>query len=284
MTDIPSQVVGGDLVSREVENEKIMSDDYLYRFSGIARLYGLSALNKFRKSHVAIIGVGGVGSWAAEALARSGIGTVTLFDLDDICVSNVNRQIHALDSTVGKMKIAAMAQRLKDISPELHVNAAHTFITPKNLEKYISSEFDYIFDATDSVPAKTALIAYCSRNKIKLICSGSAGGQIDPTQIQIADLNKTIQDPLLAKVRNNLRRLHGFSRNPKRKYRIDCVFSTEQLRYQQTDGSICQQKPSDSGPVKLDCATGFGSITHLTGSFAFIAVSQILKKLALSAE
>tara|TARA_R110001592_G_scaffold238227_2_gene497811 strand:+ start:113731 stop:114519 length:789 start_codon:yes stop_codon:yes gene_type:complete len=259
-------------------------DAYLYRFGGVSRLYGLSALKVFRNSHVAVIGVGGVGSWAAEALARSGIGCITLFDLDDICVSNVNRQIHALDSSIGKMKIDAMAQRLKDINPDIQVISEHTFISPKNIEKYISTDFDYVFDATDSVPAKTALIVYCSRHKIKLICSGSAGGQTDPTLIQLADLNKTIQDPLLAKVRNNLRRLHGFSRNPKRKYRIDCVFSTEQLRYQQADGSVCQQRPSSSGPVKLDCASGFGSISHLTGSFAFIAVSQILKKLALSAE
>ena len=260
------------------------SSDRLYRFGGIARLYGAAALDVFGQSHVAVIGIGGVGSWAAEALARSGIGEITLFDLDDICVSNVNRQIHALNSSVGQMKTQAMAERLKDINPELKVNAVHTFITPKNLEKHINAKFNYVFDATDSVSAKTALIAYCSRNKIKLICSGGAGGQVDPTLIQIADLNKTIQDPLLAKVRNNLRRLHGFSRNPKRKYRIDCVFSTEQLRYQQHDGSVCFGRPDESGPVKLDCASGFGSITHLTGTFAFVAVSQILKKLALLAE
>lgn len=264
--------------------ESMPTSDRLYRFGGIARLYGIPALEQFGKSHVAVIGIGGVGSWAAEALVRSGIGAITLFDLDDICVSNVNRQVHALNSSVGQMKAEAMAARLKDINPEVEVHAVHTFITPKNLEKYICSQFDYVFDATDSVSAKTALIAYCSRNKIKLLCSGGAGGQVDPTLIQVADLNKTIQDPLLAKVRNNLRRLHGFSRNPKRKYRIDCVFSTEQLRYQQSDGSVCLGRPEESGPVKLDCASGFGSITHLTGTFAFVGVSQILKKLALLAE
>lgn len=264
-------------------SDSAQDTDRLYRFGGIARLYGAPALEVFGRSHIAVIGIGGVGSWAAEALARSGIGTLTLFDLDDICVSNVNRQIHALNSSVGQMKTEAMARRLKDINPDITVNAEHTFITPKNLDQHISSRFDYVFDATDSVSAKTALIAFCARNKIKLICSGGAGGQLDPTLIQIADLNKTIQDPLLAKVRNNLRRLHGFSRNPKRKYRIDCVFSTEQLRYAQQDGTVCLDRPSDTGPVKLDCASGFGSITHLTGTFAFVGVSQILKKLALSA-
>lgn len=284
MRDMTSSLANDGLVSDKQADHETAAKDRLYRFGGIARLYGLPALELFGKSHVAIIGIGGVGSWAAEALARSGIGAITLFDLDDICVSNVNRQVHALNSSVGQMKVESMAIRLKDINPSIKVGAVHTFITPKNLEQYINTDFDYVFDATDSVSAKTALIAHCSRNKIRLICSGGAGGQIDPTQIQIADLNRTIQDPLLAKVRNNLRRLHGFSRNPKRKYRIDCVFSTEQLRYQQADGSVCQQRPNDSGPVKLDCASGFGSITHLTGTFAFIGVSQILKKLALSAE
>lgn len=270
----------GEMTAHSSRDALELSESYLYRFGGISRLYGLSALSVFRNSHVAVIGIGGVGSWAAEALARSGIGEISLFDLDDVCVSNVNRQIHALDSTVGKMKVDAMAQRLKEINPEIVVHAQHTFITPKNLAEKITRCFDYVFDATDSVSAKTALIAHCSRNKIRLICSGGAGGQIDPTLIQIADLNRTIQDPLLAKVRNNLRRLHGFSRNPKRKYRIDCVFSTEQLRYQQADGSVCQQKPDENGPVKLDCASGFGSVTHLTGTFAFMGVSQILNKLA----
>lgn len=257
-----------------------MTSDFDFRFGGIARLYGKSALSTFQQSHVAVIGIGGVGSWAAEALARSGIGTISLFDLDDLCVSNINRQIHALQSTVGHMKVDAMAERLRDINPDIDARPCHTFITPNNLEEHLSKDFDYIFDATDSVKAKTAIIAFCVRRKIKLICSGGAGGQTDPTQIQIADLNRTIQDPLLAKIRNNLRRIHGFSRNPKRKYRVDCVYSTEQLVYAQNDGSVCQSKPENNGPAKLDCASGFGAVTHVTASFAFIAVSKILKKLS----
>ncbi|KZZ63874.1 tRNA cyclic N6-threonylcarbamoyladenosine(37) synthase TcdA, partial [Oleiphilus sp. HI0128] len=215
-------------------------------------------LERFQHSHIAVIGIGGVGSWAAEALARSGIGEVTLFDLDDICVSNINRQIHALQDTVGAMKVEAMAARMQQINPQIKVHANHTFITPANVETLLHKGFDYVFDATDSVKAKTAIIAHCSRHKIKLICSGGAGGQVDPSQIQIADLNRTIQDPLLAKIRNNLRRMHGFSRNPKRKYRIDCVYSTEQLVYAHSDGAVCHEKPAEGGPVKLDCASGFG--------------------------
>jgi len=261
-----------------------VSEDLSYRFGGIIRLYGVQAFERFSNSHVAVIGIGGVGSWAAEALARSGVGKITLFDLDDICVSNINRQLHALNSTVGKMKVEVMAERLREINPLVQVRAEHVFITPKNIDRYISKDMDAVFDATDSVSAKTAIIAYCSRNKIRLVCSGGAGGQIDPTQIQIADLNRTIQDPLLAKVRNNLRRLHGFSRNPKRKYGVDCVFSTEQARYPLADGSVCLQRPDSAGPVRLDCASGFGAVTHLTGTFAFMAVSRILKKLAISSE
>lgn len=267
-----------------VSDNSGLSGDSAFRFGGIARLYGQAALKKFQSSHIAVIGIGGVGSWAAEALARSGIGEITLFDLDDICVSNINRQIHALQDTVGHMKVEAMASRIQQINPDIKVNARHTFITPANVESLLDKGFDYVFDATDSVKAKTAIIAHCSRQKIKLICSGGAGGQIDPTQIQIADLNRTIQDPLLAKIRNNLRRLHGFSRNPKRKYRVDCVFSTEQLVYAHSDGAVCHEKPAETGPVKLDCASGFGAATHITATFAFMAVSQILKKLAISAE
>jgi len=261
-----------------------MTDDTAFRFGGVSRLYGAAALEQFQNSHIAIIGIGGVGSWAAEALVRSGIGEVTLFDLDDICVSNINRQIHALQDTVGQMKVEVMAERLLQINPKLRVHACHQFITPKNVGTLIDERFTYVFDATDSVKAKTSIVSHCSRNKIKLICSGGAGGQIDPSQIEIADLNKTIQDPLLAKVRNNLRRLHGFSRNPKRKYRVDCVYSTEQLSFDQGDGTVCHQKPASQSSAKLDCASGFGAVTHITATFGFFAASQILKKLAISSK
>ena len=143
-----------------------MTSDYYFRFGGISRLYGKTALTPFRQSHVAVIGIGGVGSWAAEALARSGIGTISLFDLDDLCVSNINRQVHALQSTVGQMKVDVMASRLLEINPELDVRPCHTFITPNNLETHLTKDFDYIFDATDSVIAKTALIAFFVKFKL----------------------------------------------------------------------------------------------------------------------
>lgn len=259
------------------------ADDFAFRFGGVARLYGQQALARFRRSHVAVVGIGGVGSWAAEALVRSGIGEITLFDLDDICVSNVNRQIHALDGSIGRMKVDAMAERLRQIQPSVIVHAEHCFVTEKTVEALFQSGFDYVFDATDSVKAKTAMLNYCVRHKIPVITSGGAGGRTDPGLIQIADLSKTVQDSLLSKVRNLLRREHGFPRDPKRKFKVDAIFSTEQPLFDQGNGEVCRQPaPSASGPVKLDCASGFGAVTHITASFAFFAVSRILGKLAQS--
>jgi len=254
-------------------------EEFLHRFGGIARLYGLPGLMQFKNSHVAVIGIGGVGSWAAESLARSGIGHISLFDLDDVCVSNINRQIHAMQNTVGRMKVDVMAERLQLINPQLQVSAHQSFVTPTNVEKNLNTSFDYVFDATDSVKAKTAIAAHCKRQGIRLICCGGAGGQTDPTRIAIADMSRTTQDALLAKVRNNLRRHHDFTRNPKRKFGITCVYSTEQLRYPHSDGSICLEKPDTGGAVKLDCASGFGAVTHLTASFAMVAVGHILDQL-----
>jgi tRNA A37 threonylcarbamoyladenosine dehydratase len=257
--------------------------DYQTRFAGIARLYGQPALAHFRQAHVVVIGIGGVGSWAAEALARSGIGKLTLIDLDDICVSNINRQLHALSSTIGQDKVAVMAERIRQINPECEVQQVADFIAPDNLAQLLDGKVDYVLDAIDAVKAKTALIAWCKRRKIPLITTGGAGGQLDPTQIQIADLTQAYNDPLLAKVRNMLRRDHQFSRNPKRRFGVDCVFSTEQLRYPAADGSVCQQKPEQSGAMRLDCSGGFGATMVVTASFGMAAAARLLQKLAVRA-
>lgn len=259
--------------------------DYDLRFAGIARLYGIAALAQFQQSHVCVIGIGGVGSWVAEALARSGIGQITLIDLDDVCISNINRQLHALTDTVGQDKVAVMASRIQAINPDCKVNQVADFIATDNLSQLITPALDYVVDAIDSIHAKVALLAYCKRHKIKVISTGGAGGQTDPTQIQIADLTQTINDPLLAKVRNSLRRDYNYSRNPKRRFGIDCVYSTEQLKYPQADGTVCQQKPAhqagDTAPssMRLDCSGGFGATTVVTASFGFAAASRVLLKL-----
>lgn len=253
--------------------------DYQLRFGGINRLYGNNGSQIIQNSHFCVIGIGGVGSWAAEALARNGVGEITLIDLDDICVTNVNRQIHALTHTVGLSKVEVMSDRIKAINPECKVHLVEDFVTPDNLFDLLLSTFDYVIDAIDSVNVKTKIIAHCKRNKLPIITIGGAGGQIDPTQIQICDLSQTYQDPLLAKVRNQLRREHNFSRNVKRKFSIDAVFSTEQLVYPDSEGNVCHQKPETNGTMKLDCSGGFGSTTHVTATFAFFAVSRAIQKL-----
>lgn len=253
------------------------SDQYNQRFGGTRRLYGNSETEILRAAHVCVIGIGGVGSWAAEALARTGVGELTLIDMDDVCVTNINRQIHAMSGTVGQSKIEVMAERIRLINPECQINLIDDFITPENIAEYIDSRYDYVLDAIDSVKPKAALLAYCKRNKIKVITTGGAGGQTDPTQIQIADLTKTIQDPLAAKIRNMLRRFHNFSKT--RKFGIECVYSTEQLKYPQADGSVCNVKASAEGPKRMDCASGFGAATMVTATFGFVAASRIVQKL-----
>ena len=181
-------------------------DNYEQRFGGIGRLYTPEGLARLRQAHVCVIGIGGVGSWVVEALARSGVGQITMIDMDDICVTNINRQLPALSGNIGKLKTEVMAERVKLINPECVINVIDDFISPDNQAEYLNRGYDYVIDAIDNVKTKAAMIAYCKRNKIKIITIGGAGGQTDPSKIQIADLSKTIQDPLLAKVRSVLRR------------------------------------------------------------------------------
>ena len=247
-------------------------DNYEQRFGGIGRLYTPEGLAKLRQSHVCVIGIGGVGSWAVEALARTGIGKITMIDMDDICVTNINRQIHAMTGTVAQLKTEAMKERVERINPECVVEIIDDFISPENIPEYLNRGYDYVLDAIDSVRTKAALIAYCKRNKIKLITTGGAGGQTDPSQIQIADLSKTIQDPLASRVRSLLRKEYNFSQNPKRKFGIDCVFSTQPLIFPKM-GEDCEVSAT------MNCANGFGAVTMVTATFGFFAVSRLVDKL-----
>jgi tRNA A37 threonylcarbamoyladenosine dehydratase len=254
--------------------------DFNRRFGGIARLYGAVALERFKAAHVCVIGVGGVGSWVVEALARSAIGRITMIDLDNLAESNVNRQIHALTNTMGKAKVTALAERIGQINPYCRVTEIEEFITHENLDDMIGHRnFDYVIDAIDDVRAKTALIAFCRTNGIRLITIGGAGGQVDPTKIEIRDLNRTEQEPLLAKVRKRLRASYGFPRGAKNKFGIDAVFSTEPLRLPES-AEICAVAESDSaGVTGLNCA-GFGSAMVVTASFGLVAAAHVLRKLA----
>jgi len=262
--------------------------DYTLRFGGIARLYGQHGAHILQNAHFCVIGIGGVGSWVAEALARNGIGSLTLIDLDDICITNINRQIHALSETIGESKVDVMSERIKQINPNCQVNIVEDFVTIENLSDLLNQSYDYVIDAIDSIDIKTRLIAHCTRNKLPIITIGGAGGQVDPSKIAITDLSKTYQDPLLAKVKNQLRREFNFPRADvvkasKRKFSVDAVFSTEQLRYPTELGGICLAKPdtrnSKNNAMRLDCSGGFGATTHVTATFAFFAVGCAIDKL-----
>lgn len=247
------------------------------RFSGIERLYGATQAGQIAKLHIAVIGLGGVGSWAAEALARSGVGNITLIDLDEVCLSNTNRQSHALTHTVGQLKTEVLAERICAINPDIKLHIVDDFITKDNISECLTPMPDGVLDAIDSLQAKVALLAWCKRQKLPVITTGGAGGQIDPTKIAIADIAKVTQDPLMAKVRNQLRRDYGFSRNPKRKFAIDCVYSTEQLRYPDAEGCVSYAKPGENNQ-RIDCSTGFGASMMVTASFGLFAAARLLEK------
>ena len=252
--------------------------DYSYRFSGIARLYGVEALERIRNAHVCVVGVGGVGSWTVEALARSGVGKLTLIDMDDVCLSNANRQLHALDGTVGQLKIDVMAQRVKAIQPEGVVSSVADFFTASTAESHLEPEYDVLIDAIDQPANKCLLIDGARKRKMPVVTVGAAGGKWDPTAVQVADLTRVSYDALLKRVRKSLRREFGYSRDPKKKWAVDAVFSTEQAVYPSADGGVCE-KPDPDASLKLDCASGFGSATHVTGTFGFAAASVALRRI-----
>lgn len=254
-----------------------MSEDP--RLGGITRLYGNQQTKQLAESHVAIVGIGGVGSWTAEALARSGVGKLTLIDLDDVCITNTNRQIHALSNTIGEAKVDAISARIALINPNCEVHCVEDFVTPDNTAELLTIKLSAVVDATDSVRAKAAMIAHCKRIKVPIVTVGGAGGQIDPTQVTTGDLSKTTQDPLAAKLRSELRRNYNFSKNPKRRFGVECIYSTEQLRYPQPDGSVCYNKSAIENGTRLDCAGGFGAVVTVTATFGMFAAASIINRL-----
>lgn len=245
------------------------SPDDSRRFSSVLRLRGAAALAAYGNARVCVVGIGGVGSWAAEALARSGVGHLGLVDLDHVAESNINRQAHALDATVGKAKVQAMGERIAAINPRCSLALIDDFITPENAAALLAG-FDLVIDAIDQVRAKVAMIAFCRAEKIPLIVAGGAGGKSDPGCIRIADLAHTEQDPLLAKVRSRLRREHAFPRQGK--FGISAVYSTETQRL--PAAADCAA-PSGSG---INCA-GFGSSVCITASFGFFAAAAALQEI-----
>lgn len=241
------------------------------RFGGIARLYGAEGARRIAVANVCVIGLGGVGSWAAEALTRSGVGRITMIDLDHVAESNINRQIQADDATLGQAKVVAMQARIARINPQCKTICIEEFIDTDNIAKLLPA-CDAVIDAVDNVRAKAALAAHCKHYKVLLIMTGAAGGRIDPTRICIDDLSRTTQDVLASKVRARLRSEYGFPRDPKKKFGIDCVYSLEPVHRLRNDDAV-----QTSGG--LNCA-GYGSSVAVTSAFGMAAAARVLSLLA----
>lgn len=249
------------------------------RFAGIDRLYGAGSVATLARAHVAVIGVGGVGSWAVEALVRSGVGAITLIDGDDVCLSNTNRQLPALMGAYGQPKVEVLAQRARAINPAVRVHPIERFLTPPDIPALLGPGFDLVLDCCDAFRVKLEMIAWCRRNRQPLIVCGSAGGRADPTLVGVRDLSRTEHDALLALIRKKLRHDFNFPRNPKRYFGVPAVFSLENVRYPQPDGSVCGLRPAGTDPLRLDCDASLGAATHVTASFAMVVVGRALAML-----
>ena len=258
-----------------------MENDYAQRFSGIARLYGSAGAERLRRAHVCVVGVGGVGSWAVEALARTGVGALTLVDLDEVCVSNVNRQLPALTSEVGKPKVQVLKERVAGINEECRVQVVEEFFTTSNSAEILSVHFDCVLDGIDDVGNKALLLAECVRRKIPVVSAGGAGGRRGPTAIRVADLAFTTHDRLLQRLRKVLRADHGFSEDPKVPFGIPCVYSTELPVFPQSDGTVCATR-GDATELRMNCNSGYGSASFVTGAFGFAASAEVVRLITAS--
>jgi tRNA threonylcarbamoyladenosine dehydratase len=255
--------------------------DHDQRFGGIARLFSNDGLARLRVAHVCVIGIGGVGSWVAESLARSGIGALTLVDLDEICVTNMNRQLHATEATVGLAKVAAMADRIRSFAPGCRVNAMQEFFTAENAGRILGGGFDCVVDAIDSPSKKARLIAACRECGLRVVTTGGAGGRRDPTKLQVLDLALTFRDNLLQEVRKLLRKRHGFPHGCE-PFGVDCVFSSEEPVYPHTDGTVCATREAGSD-LRLDCDSGYGTASFVTGAFGLAVAAVVVEKIAAPA-
>jgi tRNA A37 threonylcarbamoyladenosine dehydratase len=259
-----------------------MNEDYLSRFGGIGRLYGRKALVRLSAAQVCVVGVGGVGSWTVEAIARSGVGALTLIDLDDVCVTNVNRQLPALDGQIGRPKVEVLAERVRLINPGCKVTAKTEFFTAASAERMLSDGFDCVIDAIDSVGNKALLVAECQKRGLPVVTIGGAGGRRDPAQIRTGDLGEAWGDELLRLLRRKLRREHGFpagEQTGRMHFGVRCVWSSEPQVFPWADGT-CQAEPEPGSNLKLDCESGFGTAVFVTGAFGLAAAGEAVRLIA----
>ncbi len=252
------------------------SADYLNRFGGVGRLYGRAGLERLRAAQVAVVGIGGVGSWAVEGLARSGVGALTLIDLDDVCITNVNRQLPALDGQIGRPKVEALAERVRLINPGCRVEAVAEYFTAASAERLLTSRFDCVVDAIDGMTNKALLIDACVQRGLPCVTVGGAGGKSDPTQIRTSDLGASTGDDLLRQVRKKLRRSHGWSRGEDQLYGVRCVYSGEKPIFPWANGT-CAPEPEPGSNLRLDCASGFGTAVFVTGAFGLAAAGEAVR-------
>lgn len=251
---------------------------YQKRFGGLGRLVGAAGLERLRRAHVCVVGIGGVGSWTVEALARSGVGALTLVDLDDVCISNVNRQLHALDGELGQPKVEVMARRIRAINPDCEVHACQSFFVKSNAAQILETRLDAVVDAIDAPALKALLIALCRERQMPVVTAGGAGGRRDPTAIEVTDLAFSSHDRLLGEVRRRLRKEHAFPRDGT-PFGVECVLSREPSVYPGKDGSVCTERP-DAPDLRLDCNSGFGTASFVTGAFGLVAASRVVHRLA----
>jgi len=257
-----------------------ISNDHLSRFGGIARLFGSAALPRLAAARVAVVGVGGVGSWTVEALARSGVGHLALIDLDDVCVTNINRQLPALDGTIGRPKVEVLADRIRRINPDCQVTAHTQFFTESTADELLAPGFDHVVDAVDRMSIKALIIDACQTRGIPVVTCGSAGGRRDPGQVRVADLGRAGHDELLRQVRRRLRREHGYARGENQIYGVPAVFSPEPPVFPRPDGSCATGRPDEAAGMRLDCAGGYGAATFVTGVFGFLAAGVVVGRFA----
>lgn len=260
-------------------------EDYNSRFGGIARLYGTKGLDNLLNSHVLIVGIGGVGSWAAESIARSGVGKITLVDLDDICITNVNRQLPAMNGTIGKLKVDIMKERILAINPQCQIIVLKDFFTENTAENILNNNYSFVIDAIDSLKNKCLLASLCYAKKIPVIVTGGAAGKVDPSKITICDLGESLNDSLLFRVRKKLRQDFDFPSAAKstihkrQKFKMMCVYSPEDAVYPTSEGGTCNV-PDKETNLKMDCSSGMGSVTHITSIFGMMAAGHAINVIA----
>lgn len=259
-----------------------MSDDYTERFGGVGRLVGRAGLERLRAAHVCVVGVGGVGSWAVEGLARSGVGALTLIDLDDVCVTNVNRQLPALDGHIGRPKVEVLAERVRAINPGCRVEAVPDFFTAATAERLLAGRFDFVIDAIDRVANKALLVAEATKRGHAILTVGAAGGKRDGTQVRVGDLGDSFGDEMLRQLRKKLRHDYGFppgDQTGAMQWGLRCVWSSEPQVFPWADGT-CAAKREPESMLALDCDSGFGTAVFVTGAFGLAAAGEVVRAIA----